>query len=311
MKYYIMKNKLLNGYLSRKLCRINEDGKFECYGFINGSSGKWEHNEIIERRFRTKDEDYEIYEPDEKEIEEVKFETDDAAYDNFHEHYSPVLTDSKGRKHEEYIYQDYRSLDGYDAEDGFNYNEIWNREDYDYYFDKDNNLLIKKDKIEKDYYIFSVGYVPSKDDCEKMWITPNKYAPEMKNIVCKYDFNKLDLIRDFNNVLEYIEKEKYETFNSINDKIKNDRMPDMSLIIYNETNVNLNGDIKDGRLHITSEVYGDYNSEKHYIFTVEQTNKLFLIIDVDSFVELCRKEKLIGMEQFLEKNGIKPETHCI
>ena len=74
--------------------------------------------------FKEKNENYEIYEPDEKEINAVKYETDDAAYENYHTYSVPEFKDSKGRKHSEYIYQEYRSVDGYDAETMFNYNEI-------------------------------------------------------------------------------------------------------------------------------------------------------------------------------------------
>ncbi len=94
--------------------------------------------------------------------------------------------------------------------------------------------------------------------------------------------------------------------------VKHEKMDDMDLNIYNTRTISLNGVIRDGQLHITSEVYGDdYDSEKHYVFSVEDTNKLFSLIDVDSFIELCRKENVIGMEAFFRKNEIHPNTFCI
>ena len=83
----------------------------------------------------------------------------------------------------------------------------------------------------------------------------------------------------------------------------------MDLDMYYDSNVCLYGYIKNGCLKITSEVYGDgYDSEKHYTFTQEDTNKLFSIVGV---VELCRKEHVLGMEQLLAENDIHPQEFCI
>lgn len=188
MKYYIIKDKNRDGYLSKNICRINDDGNFEYYSFLENSSiGKWVYSEIVENRFKNKIDDsgeYEVYESSKNEIEEVIHEIDDAAYDTYHEHYAPELVDSKGRKHSEYIYQDYRSLDGYTADTGFEYNEIWNREDYDYYYDNEKDFLIKRNKETEKYYIL---------DKDKTWI-------DLK----KYDFDKLELIDDFERVMSLL-----------------------------------------------------------------------------------------------------------
>lgn len=184
MKYYVMKNKEYNGYLSRNLCRINSKGIFEIYDSCTGECfGKWIKNEKYENWFNEKSDDFEIYVPTKKEIESIIFEVDDAAYENYHTYVSPRLVDSKGREHSEYIYQDYRSLDGYNADTGFEYNEIWNREDYDYY--KYNNKLIKRNKETMESFVLENDW----KKCEE-----------------KIDFNKLELITDFNKVLEDIEK---------------------------------------------------------------------------------------------------------
>lgn len=107
MKYYIMRFKNQGWYLSRTLCRVDKNGLFEIYSYSYGSSGEWVKNDVYEEYFKNKDEDFEIYVPDENEIKYVMAETDDAAYDSFHEHYYS-FTDSKGNKHTDYIYQDYR-----------------------------------------------------------------------------------------------------------------------------------------------------------------------------------------------------------
>ena len=196
MKYYVMKDKDMDGYLSRTLCRVNSKGVFEIYSSCTESSfGKWQKNERYENWFKEKNDNFEIYTPTKKEIEEIKFEADDAAYENYHTHVSPDFLDSKGRKHSEFIYQDYRSLDGYDADDGFSYQEIWNREDYDYYKDTKNKLLIKRDKETNEYFIL-----------DSDWVKPNDYYTDMLDIVLNYDFNKLELIKDFNEVISLLEK---------------------------------------------------------------------------------------------------------
>ena len=75
--------------------------------------------------------------------------------------------------------------------------------------------------------------------------------------------------------------------------------------IYSERYVHLFGDITGGCLHLESDVYGDdYDSEKHYLFSKEETAKLFSLISLEDFIALCRKEDLIGMERFLKENGI-------
>ena len=82
-------------------------------------------------------------------------------------------------------------------------------------------------------------------------------------------------------------------------------MKDQSFNIYSEQNVWLYGDVRDGVLSLTSEVYGPgYGSERHYIFTREETEKLFALCSLGEFIELCRRERLAGMEDFLRENGI-------
>ncbi len=86
-------------------------------------------------------------------------------------------------------------------------------------------------------------------------------------------------------------------------------MEDIKFVIYKEKYISLVGQISGSCLLLDSEVCGDdFDSEKHYRFTKEQTEKLFSIIAFDDFLALCRENHLIGMEAFLETHGIFPET---
>jgi hypothetical protein len=84
---------------------------------------------------------------------------------------------------------------------------------------------------------------------------------------------------------------------------------DEEFTVYNEENISLHGDIKAGCLHLCSCVYGeDYDSEKNYDLSKEDTDKLFRIMSLDEFIKNCREDKLHWMENFFEKNDIHPKT---
>ncbi len=84
-----------------------------------------------------------------------------------------------------------------------------------------------------------------------------------------------------------------------------------SFVIYEEENVTLKGDIKNGRLHLESNVYGeDYDSEKHYSFSKEDTERLFSLLPLDDFIIECRKGHLMWLEDYLKENDIHPKTFC-
>ena len=87
-------------------------------------------------------------------------------------------------------------------------------------------------------------------------------------------------------------------------------MTDCNFTIYNEQYVYLGGEIKNGCLELTSEVFGDENywdSEKHYVFSGSQTEKLFSLISLEDFIDSCRRGHLLWLEQFLREHGITPE----
>lgn len=86
---------------------------------------------------------------------------------------------------------------------------------------------------------------------------------------------------------------------------------DREFTVYNEQYVTLNGSIKDGCLHLESCVYGeDYDSEKYYDFTEEDTRMLFTLISFDDFIRYCKEGHLMWMETFLQENDIHPKTFC-
>ena len=89
-------------------------------------------------------------------------------------------------------------------------------------------------------------------------------------------------------------------------------MNDQEFTIYWERYVYLGGKIKNGCLQLDSEVYGDeYDSEKHYMFSKTETDRLFSLCSLSEFIELCRRGRLLGMEAFLSKNCIRYESVTI
>ncbi len=102
------------------------------------------------------------------------------------------------------------------------------------------------------------------------------------------------------------------TDEGIEDDDLSELVRDRDFVIYNEEYVTLSGFIKNGCLSLESNVYGkEYDSEKHYSFTQEDTRKLFSIITFESFLESCKKEHLMWLELFLEDNDIHPKIICI
>ena len=133
-----------------------------------------------------------------RQIIEEKIKEEDE-YDERHTHLDNGVKDSKGRKHEVYIYQDFRSVDGYSADDGFDYSEILNRLDYEYYIDTFNKSLHKKDKDTNKWYEFIINQEGK--DLTKDWIENNN----IKN-------RELKKIKKFEYVIKYINDYMYEIY---------------------------------------------------------------------------------------------------
>ena len=149
----------------------------------------------------------------------------DEEYDNKHTHTNEYV-DNNGRKHRIYIYQDYRSVDGYLADDGFDFDEVVYRNDYDYYFDTKSDLhpiLVKKNKKTGEYLLYSPVLDSNNiTNSEKRWFTPDKYAPELIDKVSNYDFNDLSLIKNFKKVIEFIDNEYYDMISFVNEHKEED-----------------------------------------------------------------------------------------
>ena len=87
---------------------------------------------------------------------------------------------------------------------------------------------------------------------------------------------------------------------------------DTKFSIYSERYVHLSGKVSEGCLCLDSYVYGDdYDSEAHYLFSKEETEKLFQMISLDEFIELGRQSNLLGMLEYLNQHGIVYTTCCI
>jgi len=108
MKYYGIKPRRTSGYLSETLCRIDDNNNFEIYDYYTGKpSGVWVPSEKYKKRFEEKDYLYEIRELNDEDVNVLKMEADNEAYDDYHTSYK-VTSDG----HTEYIYQDYKSVNG-------------------------------------------------------------------------------------------------------------------------------------------------------------------------------------------------------
>ena len=60
-------------------------------------------------------------------------------------------------------------------------------------------------------------------------------------------------------------------------------------------------------MHVVSEIDDDdmgFNSEVHYIISLDELKKLYSIVTEKEFIEICRKGMSSGMEYFLTSNNI-------
>lgn len=184
MKYYVSDNCLYK----------YENGKYMEYTYKVGESysGKWvDVCEPNNKREATKDE-----------IDEIMYRVDDDAYEDYHTSYNPGFRDSKGRSHTDYIYEDYRSIDGYSTEDGFTTNEIINREDFIYYVDVNCDVLIKTNKETDESFVFTV-VVDESYNTKKEWY--------------KIDISEwnVEVIDNFQKVLDLMERDVIAACNYI------------------------------------------------------------------------------------------------
>lgn len=87
-------------------------------------------------------------------------------------------------------------------------------------------------------------------------------------------------------------------------------MENQEFTIYTEKDICLNGRISEGCLHLESYVSGDdFSSEKYYDLSKAESDKLFSLISLEDFIELCKREKLTGMEEYFRRNNIQVQTY--
>ena len=72
----------------------------------------------------------------------------------------------------------------------------------EYFKDNENDLLIKLDLDTGKYYIFMIEIYNGEK--EKIWCSPEKYDPELRDVVMNYDFSKLEKIEDRQDVINYV-----------------------------------------------------------------------------------------------------------
>ena len=82
-------------------------------------------------------------------------------------------------------------------------------------------------------------------------------------------------------------------------------MKNQKITICVERGYYFGGEIENGKLSLVSEVYGDdFESERRYEFSRQETTRLFEIVSVDGFVEMCKQEGTTGLDMFLQNHHI-------
>lgn len=128
------------------------------------------------------------------------------------------------------------------------------------------------------------------------------------------DFNKLELglVRDEKQAESVLKDQNIvtpdEALKIVKDKIITS-IEDREFTAYADKNVYNGGRIRDGKLHLESEVYGEdgYHSESHKIYSREDTLRLFSVISWDEFVKLQKKDDEGKLTKILNELDIHPE----
>ena len=87
-------------------------------------------------------------------------------------------------------------------------------------------------------------------------------------------------------------------------------MENKSFTIYSEQYVYCCGEIVNGKLEITSDVYGDYDSELIYSLSRMDTEKLFSNMTLDEFIERVRADHISGLDNIFQELDIHPNKMC-
>ncbi len=149
--------------------------------------------------------------------------------------------------------------------------------------------------------------VPYMDYVEKLRSNPIATAVKLADLRHNSDLSRVDSVelKDIERVQKYSEAIKLLSG-------KEPYVVNLRCTCYSDEYRSLRLMIIDGCLNMDSEVYGeDHDSEKHYMFSKEETNKLFSLLSLKAFIELCKNENLVGMTAYLDKNNISCRTVTI
>lgn len=74
----------------------------------------------------------------------------------------------------------------------------------------------------------------------------------------------------------------------------------------------LDGKIKDGEIHLTSEVdMDDFYSERHVSFSKADTKRILSMMTFDEFMDFYLKEGSSGLDRFIEEHKLHPNKITI
>lgn len=96
------------------------------------------------------------------------------------------------------------------------------------------------------------------------------------------------------------------------EKKQPNKIEDTTFSIKSETYVSRYGKIKDGEMHLTSEVHGDdFDSEQHIIFSKADTERILSMMTLKEFRDFYGKVGTLGLEEFIKEHKLKPNTITI
>ena len=148
--------------------------------------------------------------------------------------------------------------------------------------------------------------VPYMDYVEKIKYNPIAKAVKLADLNHNSDLTRVDVVdaKTISRVQKYAHTIKLLSEKDID-------ILNISFFCRGDRYTCLNGNITNGCLNMVSKVDGgdDYmDSEKHYCFSEAETLKLFSIMTLNEFIDLCGKRSLTEMESYLEKNGVSYES---
>ena len=149
--------------------------------------------------------------------------------------------------------------------------------------------------------------VPYMDYVAKIKSNPIATAVKLADLKHNSDLSRIDTVnaKAIKRVQKYIDAVRLLTG-------EDSVVYNLGFTCYFERYAYLKGEIKNGCLHLESTVYGDdCDSEKHYSFSREATVKLFSVLTLNEFIELCRIKGLAGAEKLLSENDITYESTAI